>query len=1150
MPLDFPTSLPISLNAQFDPDLGRRGLTERKWNRWLFGRLGELAAAVAQFRFEHLITTAWRAIPLEEENIEGDPWVVECVGALIRAVHDRIRVKARISVDDRRVRLADLSYETVELDGVLTKDDYRRLAPDHMALPTTVRDGDGRWRRVLDDLGEALRIEVEQAIELLDFDDDELGQRPVEWFIKLADAAVAAGLEDRFSDLRSIVAVDRARYAPTGDVLLVRQSDERSIAARLELEKRVAPAYFSASTPLRVREWLSEHCVSKASADPASILMALSRRSGDEPLPIDDEALLMLREALHAVDDVHRLSLAAAIGRVIAVDGYVFRKKKKIRLLVKPAFAYLPTPIAKDTRGWAAAAKATEGIHWIDPRYATQLRVGTAGELGARRFFLLLGAGVGPRLVASGDGSRVPLNDELPIAQADALEQLTTSQRASHLMRDWISPDLERVIADIVRQRVDGKRRERSRALFETLSREWERLAERSEATAIYMYYSWRNAGTVPATWLAQAASEPWLSSKSRRKVAPREVAIESAMTRLTRGEEKSQYVHELDESDSAHPLVAALGIKGTPPASELIAELKAIKEQHGPKVRQEDVQPLYADLAALVPRDGSQRAGDLSAAELRRAFDTGNLLLAGGHWMAPKNAFRGRPIFGQRRFFVPEHRSMAPLWQLLHIRHPEASDCLKVWEEIADSGADPSREDQAIMVDVLRHLADRAASFTTVIKRRLARLPLWTSRGWQRQRPIYAVHDRHLEESLGKQSTLWRASCATQSLGEMPRLLSIDVLTDEQFNIAPESRLERADGMTKMIFRRAVAHLKSEFAQKNHHVWNSMDWDGLAGAELVKAESLLVNAVVGGRKVSVGRKIHIESGRLYFMDSDDLGSPDTGGRIAASFFSGELPEMLDYAWSYAWRAAEERDAPDDALDLAAEPDHEDPFLELVGSGKEAAGKRLFAGGALPAQRRIGKAKVAPSPPPRQLKSFDDARIARVEIVDGTRKTEPLKRTRKGLLIGPPTSRGSPGGRSVPDPVKEWSEEERERRGFEILAAALRTIDQRELKDFRAIRQLGADSMDELRRYFELKAHLGDAPDEVRFEPSQFERAVREGKNYFLAVVSGLEEGKETEISIFPDPVRNLHWSRTSTIKLGGIRSGASKVLRVTIKTD
>lgn len=1148
MPLDFPASFPISLNAQFDPDLGRRGLTERKWNRWLFGRLAELAAAVAQFRFENDIANAWKAVPLNEEMFEGDRWIVDSIRALIKAVHDRIRVKARIGIGDRIVRLSEVSYETAEIEGLLTKEDYRILAPNHEPLPTSVRDNAGRWRRVLDAIGSSRRIETDQLLELLGLDNEELGPRPREWFIGVADAAIAVDLEDRLSELPSVVTDDGSRYSPRGQMLLVRQSDERSIASRLELEKRVAPEYFSTGTPVRVREWLNEH-LSSSAADPVSVLSALSRRSGDLPLSVDDKTLVMLRDALNAIDDVHRPSLAAAVGNVIAVDGYVFQNEKKVSRLVKPAAAYLPTPIAKDTHGWAAAAKTTEGIQWIDPRYAASLRGGPTGDLSARRFFLLLGAGVGPRIVPSGDGARVQLQLELPIAQADALAQMVSPQMPSHIMRDWISPDLERVIADIVRRPVDGKRRERSRALFETLAREWDRLADRSETRAVYFYYSWRTAGALPATWLAQAASEPWLSSKSRRKVAPREVAIENATTRLTRGQQRSQYVFELDEHDSAHPLVDALGIKGTPPASELLDELKALKERHGTQARLEDVQPLYAALAALARRDGNQGAGDVSAAELRRAFDNRTLLLTGGKWTAPSNAFRGRPIFGKRRPFVPDHKLLVPLWQLLGIAHPETSDCLNVLEEIADSGAAPSYEDQAIMVDVFRHLAEQEAPRTPGIKRRLAHLPLWTSTGWQKERPLYAVHDRSLEMALGDQIALWSPGCSIQSLRQIPVLLGVNVLTDREFALSSKN-LEASVGATAMMFQRAVAYLRNEFAKKSQRLWSAMNWEGLTGLKLVLADPLLTQADVGGRKVSVRRRTHIEAGHLYYEDSEELGSPDTGARVVSAFFVGEPPEMLDYAWSYAWRAVEEGYAPETELGLATESDETDPFDELILGGRRATGKRLFAGGAVRHERRIGKTKVPPPPPPRHLKTFEDATISRVEILDGTQRSEPLKKASKTLIIEPVKS-AVPGDRRLrsPDPVKEWSDEERERRGFELLAGALKEINQQELMDFRAVRHIGADSIDELRRYFELKAYLGDMPDEVRFEPSQFERAVREGKNYFLAVVSGLEEGRETQISIFPDPVRNLQWRRTSTIKLGGIRSGGSRVLRISIET-
>ena len=117
------------------------------------------------------------------------------------------------------------------------------------------------------------------------------------------------------------------------------------------------------------------------------------------------------------------------------------------------------------------------------------------------------------------------------------------------------------------------------------------------------------------------------------------------------------------------------------------------------------------------------------------------------------------------------------------------------------------------------------------------------------------------------------------------------------------------------------------------------------------------------------------------------------------------------------------------------------------------------------------------------------------------------------------------------------------------LPAALKEIDDLDLEDYSALHQIGADSIDNLSRYFELKTFSGDATDEVRFEHSEFQRAIEAEKDYFLAVVSGLEEGKDTEIRIFADPLRTLQLKRVPQIRLGGIRSGGKSVLRLKIDT-
>lgn len=1153
LPLDFPNSLPVSLNAQFDPDLARRGVLNHRWNKWLFDRLADLVSGVALLRFNQDVRTGWQAVPLNEEISGDEVWTESRISRLVETVHERVRSRVRLKIDGDAFRLGDFTYLSAGLDKFISGDDQRLLSPDHIPLPKQYCDRRHRWRLVLDALGEGHRIDAEDALKLLDLSDEELGARSVGWFIALADAALAAGLDDALASARSVVAEDGSRHCPEGELMFVRDVDHESIPSRLGLAKRLAPEYFSTSTPNRVRGWIEKFCVVSTSANPISVITALSRRSGDEPQHVDDEVLLILKDALQKADDVHRPSLAAAIGGAISIDGYEYRRGKKSSLTVRPALAYLPTPIAKDTGGWAAAAKTTEGLFWIDPRYGPLLRTGPASELSARRFFLLLGAKAGPRLIRRAGAANVPIEVEIPAAQDDALRALSSDRRPDSLQNDFQSPDLERVIADIVRQPVNDKRRQRSRALFETLVRNWDHyLAEHAEANATYFFYTRRHAGSIPATWLAHAASEPWLSSKSKRKVAPREIAIETATTRLTRGKKSSQYVYELTEADSGFPLVPALEIKGTPPASELIAELRGLKEKFGAKAWLDDVRPLYSALAALISGERAQRVGDLSTSDLRHSFESHDLLLTGLGWRPPSNVYRGRAIFGRRRAFVLEQRQLVPLWQLLHVTEPSIADCFEVMEQIAAAGSAPDHEDQGIIVDVLRRLAEQEGAARGRNARRMARLPLWTSRGWQTERPLYAVFDRSLEEFLGEDLPLWLPGCSLQSLASLPQLLGVQIVTDTDFSISPDLDVEAADELTVHTFRAAIRRLRDELGRRSQGLWDAVDWAQLENVELLIAQPLTADIKIPGRRLSIPRTVHVEAmRRLYFTDAEELGRPESGERILAAFVSGALPQMIDFAWSHAWREAEDSGAPEIELILAQRPDEDgaDPLQDLATKGKRAAGKRLFAGSALTSENRRGKRKSAPAPKPRRLKTFEAATIADVTIVGPDKKPKHVKSARRPLIVDPTSIRLPRDADPVPSPVKQWSEKERERSGFEVLAAALEQIGDLQLGDFSTLRGIGADSIDNLKRFFELKAFAGDAPDEVRLEASEFERAVKAGKDYFLAVVSGLEEGKETQIRIFADPARTLTWRRNSRIRLGGIRSGTSPGLLVPIVT-
>jgi hypothetical protein len=206
-------------------------------------------------------------------------------------------------------------------------------------------------------------------------------------------------------------------------------------------------------------------------------------------------------------------------------------------------------------------------------------------------------------------GDPVPIRWPLPLTQAAALDRSRRGAWASHLQKDWVSPDLDRVLLNISRQRVDKNRRARARALYETLERAWDRLAPCSATEAVHHYFTWKLDARIPATWLARASQEPWLTNKGGTQGSPRELAIETPLTRLTRGADRTQSVFELDEGDWAAPLAAALGIQGTAPASELLVELVAsIRDEFGPDVRPEDVRPTIAPSNLRLPGDGGHQ--------------------------------------------------------------------------------------------------------------------------------------------------------------------------------------------------------------------------------------------------------------------------------------------------------------------------------------------------------------------------------------------------------------------------------------------------------------------------------------------------------------------------------------------------------------
>jgi len=150
------TSVPLLVNAQFDPVTGRSGLATMPWNRAMLPLLADLWVEIVEDLFIEQPALAWDVVPLpDDEHPDPSSVVDELEALLLDAARTDLATRAGIVVDGTRRPFADLAVEDVLLDGVVTPEEIAALAGLTASLPAWARDPASRWRAVLDDWRDA-----------------------------------------------------------------------------------------------------------------------------------------------------------------------------------------------------------------------------------------------------------------------------------------------------------------------------------------------------------------------------------------------------------------------------------------------------------------------------------------------------------------------------------------------------------------------------------------------------------------------------------------------------------------------------------------------------------------------------------------------------------------------------------------------------------------------------------------------------------------------------------------------------------------------------------------------------------------------------------------------------------------------------------
>jgi hypothetical protein len=1174
---------PLFANAQFDPLTSRTDFDDNPWNAALVKLVAELWSEAVLDLFERRPTSAWRAMPLPHADIDGTS--SKMVKALEAAVLDqaRGRVAARLSfaVPGRgRLHLSDLAVESEPLEGVLQATEVARLAQLRAALPNNVRDPAGRWRLVLadwrthrDDLPDP--VSVEQALELLGDD-----KRPPYRDIALTAVAIREGLDEKLLEVPCVITQDgQRRVPPDHDSAIALAAGAAPLAEQLGLVAQLHQAHAAPTTDATaVLAWLRKCGALLDGSDNTEMLRRLARAGQSGQMvesPLADDQVRALRDAFEHLDVNEQEELGPQVGRAILLTSFAHDAEgQRVPSVARPVDAYLPRAIDRASDSFAVAAGESAGIVWLSGHYARVLRPPEWRSVaGPQAFLRLLGAETAPRLLRHPhlvDRYAYERRRGLPLHVSGGPEARISAMRklgATYTLEDHESPDLLAAVTSIALEQQGEDRRTRASALLAALGRAWERrLQQHAEVDAVHDNRRWQYEGKTSAFWLAQAGDVAWLDDEDGYARRPIELSVRTPGTEAVYGTESTDFLHSKLDQPIRHAVLEALGVPGSPSRSKLVDRLREIRSADaqdaipGDQLRH-GAALVYRALARDI--DSEPEEPDLTDDQLRNSFSRHSLVLTNHGWQSPRNVLSGAHIFQDHRAFAPEPEGCASLWKALRIRAPSPADCMEVLRQIAFRRENPPDDiEEAIMLEALRYLASTHGKVDSALRKKLKKLALWTSKGWARDRPVHATDDPAIATGLGGQLPIWRPGGELEQFRSLFGHLGVtEIQVSDATVIDPEDAWH--DASATALYQRALALMREDLQRNDPGLAKNLavQWESLTACDVKVHPRLALSVPVAPNQryeCEIAASMDTGHAAVFVADPEVLARVDGGGRALAALFGGH-ERLISLSWRAACDRAEEGirarklELASDRAEQSNAAFDSDPRVTQL---RDRTGRQQSSSNRAP-RRPAGNHQVANgtsgdgdrsdgSSPEIRLRTLVDPQS--LKIVDPRGRTEAGSlgaathsgdRASTGVRLKEP-SIGVPGPRGRASP-RAYTDVERESVGLELLRMLLDN-DDAQIADLRGQRGVGADAMDELQNYFELKVSAGSEPNEVALTAAEYERASTT-PDFFLVVVSNLEgnEARPT-VRIIVDPLDHLREVKRGTTTLTGLSDAPSLV--------
>jgi hypothetical protein len=353
-----PSSLSISLDAQFDPSTAREDLIDNAWNRWLVERCGDVLAHVAAGLLTQDPPKAWKAIPLSSETLGSIPgrWPRAQFGQAFERLRGSVGSNGLISMGGQKIMLSKTAYEDAKIGSLLTTEDIGRLALGRKAILPDVRDEADRWRDVLSELG--ISEEIGTSHLLKGFNEALSDAKHWIWWIQAGHIITlhhpVAGIFG-VPFLRSLdgraVACQQEKMTKRPLVFGNRVS---AFCTHWSLLDRLHDGYGRLGAGEAVRNWLVRHAAYTAEPSAENDLEAFAEKFADNPIELYEADLRELRDRFAWVPERTAARLGPRVGSAIRLNGWVYQngdRRTALRGLPQATMHLLTVPkIQTDVR--------------------------------------------------------------------------------------------------------------------------------------------------------------------------------------------------------------------------------------------------------------------------------------------------------------------------------------------------------------------------------------------------------------------------------------------------------------------------------------------------------------------------------------------------------------------------------------------------------------------------------------------------------------------------------------------------------------------------------------------------------------------------------------------------------------------------------